>query len=123
MANEINLALALRLQKGYLLENFQISGSYTLAAALPVKASGIASIGNAAHEAIPMQDVATYGFALFRNLDATNYVEVGVDVSAAFVAFARILPGEAALVRLGTLAPYAKANAAAVRLQYDIFDA
>ena len=123
MANEINLAVSLQLQKGTLLENFQLRGSFTLAAAAPLKAAGIASIAFAAHSAIPMAGVGTRGFALFRNLDTTNYVDVGVDVAAAFYPFARLLPGECAVVRLGTLAPYAKANTAAVRLQYDIFDA
>ncbi len=70
-----------------------------------------------------MQDVSTLGVALFRNLDATNYVEVGIDVAAAFYPFVKLLPGEAWPMRMGTLAPYAKANTAAVRLQYDIYDA
>ena len=123
MASEISLALALRITKGNLIENFQLGGTFDLAASAPVKAAGIASIGFAAHEAIPMQDVATLGFAVFRNLDTTNYVEVGVDVGAAFYPFLLLKPGESALLRMGTAAPYAKANTAAVRLQYDIFDA
>lgn len=123
MANEINLAVSLQIQKGLLAENFQLRGSFTLSAASPMKAAGIASIGFAAHEPIPLQDVATRGFALFRNIETANYVDVGVEVGGTFYPFARLQPGECAVLRLGTAAPYAQANTAAVRLQYDIFDA
>jgi hypothetical protein len=61
------------------------------------------------------------GYAFFRNIDATNYVEIGVQISTVFYAFAKLKAGEVAVVRMNqTNPPYALANAAAVVLQYTI---
>lgn len=122
MANEISIQANLAVRKSFLTARRQQSRSFTLNAASPAKAAGIASIGFAAHEAIPMGDVATAGWAWFENLDATNYVQIGVDVSAAFHPIIKLMPGEFAVVRLATNAPYAKANTAAVKLDYEIFE-
>ena len=86
------------------------------------KIENIQNIGFAAHEALILGEVATPGFAYFKNLDATNYVQIGVDVAAAFVPFVKLLPGQSAQVWLGTTAPYAKANTGAVLLDYMIAD-
>jgi len=85
-------------------------------------ARGTASIGFAAHEAIPLGDVTTLAWAEFANHDTTNYVEIGTDVAAAFVPFLRLNAGERCVCRLSAaIAPYAKANTAAVNLEYHIF--
>ena len=39
------------------------------------------------------------GYAFFRNIDATNYVEIGVQISTVFYAFAKLKAGEVAVVR------------------------
>lgn len=122
MANEISVSGTLGVRKGYLNAMRNQGRAFTLNAASPAKAAGIASIGHSAHEAIPMGDVSTAGWAWFENLDTTNYVEIGIDVSSAFHAFLKLKPGEFALVRLATNAPYAKANTAAVKLDYEIFE-
>lgn len=122
MANEISIQATIAVRKDYLSARRSQGRSFTMNAASPAKAAGIASIGFAAHEAIPMGDVGTAGYAWFENLDATNYVQIGIDVAGAFHAFIKLKPGELALVRLGTNAPYAKANAAAVKLDYEIFE-
>ncbi len=74
------------------------------------------------HEALVLGDVASCGAAAFTNTDATNYVDIGVDVSGTFYGLIRLMPGEYAFApRLATNAPYAKANTASVSLDYTIF--
>lgn len=84
--------------------------------------AGVQDIGTGAHEAIALGDVATPRFAFFRNHDATNYVQVGIDQAATFHPFMRLQAGSFALVELEE-APYAQANTGAVKLEYIIFDA
>lgn len=123
MANEISVNATLAVRKGNLSETRSTSGSFTLNAANPAKAAGIASIGFATHEAIAIGDVATAGWARFKNVDATNYVEIGLVVSATFYPFLKLKAGEpAGPLRLGTNTIYAKANTAAVLLDYEIYD-
>lgn len=122
MANEISVTTNLAVRSGNLQYSRSGNRSFDLVASSPAKASGIASIGFAAHEALPMADVGTAGWARFENLDATNYVQIGVDVAAAFVPVIKLKPGEIAVCRLATNAPYAKAAVAAVKLDYEIFE-
>jgi len=122
MANEISLSTNFSVRKDFLATNRSTSRSFNLNAASPAKAAGIASIGTSAHEALPMGDVSTAGWARFENLDATNYVQVGVDSSGTFIPFLKLKPGEFHICRLATNAPYAKANTAAVKLDYEIYD-
>lgn len=84
--------------------------------------SGVQNIGTSA-EIIDLGSVATDGgSAFFRNLDATNFVEVGLDVSATFVPFLKIPPGEQCyLTGLSDKDVYARANTAAVDLEYYIW--
>ena len=118
---EINVTAYLIVSKGNLTESFTGVGSYDFVASQPAVAAGVATIGFAAHEAIPMGDVTTAGWAVFKNVSAANYVEIGTDVAAAFVPSLKLKPAEQFAVRLGTNAPYAKANTAAVQLQYRIY--
>lgn len=84
--------------------------------------AGCQAIGFAAHETIPVTDVGTPGWAYFKNTDATNFVQIGTDVAAAFVPFVKLLANEECVLRLGTTAPYAKADTASVDLQYVILE-
>lgn len=66
-------------------------------------------------------DVSTPGFALFRNRDATNFVEVGPtndDTSY----FLKLKAGEWAIMRLASTTLYARADTANVKLWYKIYD-
>lgn len=76
-------------------------------------------IGFATHEALAIpSDVASLGVTMFENCDATNYVEIGVVVSATFYPSMRLLAGEAFPMRLSpAVTYYAKANTAAVKLR------
>jgi hypothetical protein len=63
-------------------------------------------------------DMANQGFAHFRNIDPTNYIELGLVVSATFYPFAKLVGGAigqpAQFPVGGTL--YAKANTASCEL-------
>lgn len=118
---DINVTGHLILTKGNLKRSFTTTKSFDFVASAPTMAAGVASIGFAAHEAVPMGDVSTAGWARLENLDSTNYVEIGVEVAATFYPFLKLKAGEFCVIRLGTNAPYAKANTAAVQLDYEIF--
>lgn len=77
----------------------------------------------AAGTALTLGAVTSPAWALFKNLDSTNYVEIGIQSGGAFYATVRVDPGKycGPLRLAGT--PYARANAAAVDLDYTILDA
>lgn len=121
MANEINLQTQLSAKKGLLSVQRAVSVRADLAG--DQYAGGAQSIGFAAHEAVNMGDVSAAGCFIFLNTDPANYVEVGIDVSGTFYPFIKLLPGESSAGRLGTNAPYAKANTAAVVLDFTVLEA
>jgi hypothetical protein len=71
-------------------------------------------------EAILLGEVTSPGWAIFVNRDLTNFVELRVATSGA--KFAKLLPGEFAMLRLGSgaQAPYAIADTNACQLEYFI---
>lgn len=118
MANEITVTVKLAAVKGFLnyrdepgVQSITMSGS--------TGCGGIQAIGTS-HEAVAIGDTGTAGWAYFRNTDATNYVELGRDNAGTFIGFVKLKAGEACTMRLGTNAPYARANTASVNLQYYI---
>lgn len=117
MANEITYQLQALLNNGELSDNFA-SGSKSVDQSSALLIRNVQNIGFAADEALALGDVATPGFCIFKNLDDTNYVEIGV---GSFTPFLKLKPGELALCRLGTTAPRAQADTAAVDLFYIIY--
>lgn len=114
MANELTLTAALSFSKGKVSVAMNLSG-------LQVTVSG----SDYLHEtmtvptsitALGLGSVATPGFIIIRNNDATNYVDV-YD-SAAGNACVRIKPGEIAMFRFAVTTPAAKANTASVQIEY-----
>ncbi len=72
-----------------------------------------------AGENLVIGDVTTPGVAYFKNVDPTNYIEVGLLNSAVFYPFIKLLPGEEYSVRLAALGSstlHAKANTAEAKL-------
>ncbi len=85
--------------------------------------AGCLSIGTGSHEALTIgADQSTGRWAYFKNLDATNYVEIGVDVAATFGPLLRLAAGQSCVCPVTTTAVYAKANTGAVILQYFILE-
>ena len=92
--------------------------------------SGVKSVATTAAgtEIVPTTSGLTSGGVyFFRNLDATNFVEVGQGPSGSFDAIMKLNPGEYAIGRLpsdmpSTTALFAVADTAAVDLQFAVFD-
>lgn len=122
MANEITVTGSLKLVNG----NDSLSKTFSFNAdqsAVGGPSPGTLSIGTT-HEAVTPTDVTNEGWAFFKNLDTTNFVEIGVDVSATFYPILKLLPGESVAVRLSpSVALYAEADTAAVRLEAMILEA
>ena len=70
-------------------------------------------------EALVVGDLATAGYAWFKNLDPTNYVQIGLAASYTI----RLKALQESLVPIDTLSLFAKANTAECLLQYVIFEA
>lgn len=124
MADEITVSVTLKCVNGDFTYNRKISGQqYTQDAS--GGNGGVQEIGFAAHEALALGDVAVEGWLLARNIDDTNFVDLGVEVAAAFEPFTRMEPGEPCLFRLSKDAgatPYALADTAAVKIEYMILE-
>lgn len=119
MANEIRANVSLTVAKGNIATTRSTNNTVTMSGS--VYAQGVQSIPTTANgTAISVGSVATAGWAYFRNLDAANYVEIGVQTGGTFYPTLKLLAGEACLVRLTTNAPYAQANTAAVLLDYTL---
>lgn len=73
-------------------------------------------------EAIPMGEVTSPGWFFARNLDDTNFIELRVATAGA--KFAKLGPGQACLLRLGSgaTAPYAIADTAACMMRYRVWN-
>ena len=120
MANEIRMDASLTIETTNLRETYS-PGSISIDMASSKGDGGVQEIGTAsAGEAINVVDVSVGGMFFARNIDATNYVEVGVQTGGTFYPFLKLLPGEYTVGRLGTIAPFARANTANVDVQYRI---
>ncbi len=121
MADEINLTFGLSATKGSLTLSKSLSDTANLTTA--TYSAGAQVIGTT-QEAISIGgDVSGNGWAFFQNTDATNYVEIGVVVSATFYPVVKLLAGEGAQFRVGGTVLYAKANTANCILDYAVFSA
>jgi hypothetical protein len=118
MANEIKIVTNLTAAKGH--ASFARSRTVQADWATARVSIMTQAIGNGAHEALtPPADLATNGWAIFTNLDPTNYIEIGRDVAAAFVPMARLNAGESACFRVAQgVTLYAKANTASCDLEW-----
>jgi hypothetical protein len=128
MANEISFTVSISLRNGSLVDSF--TNSTTSATQTnQLISKNVESIGFADSQALNILSTVILpsgpgaGFAVFRNLDATNFVQIGVKPASTFYPFIRLLAGESCLLRLdGTLtAIYAKADTAAVKLFYSVY--
>ena len=123
MADEITLNASLAVNATNFVEAFN-PGRLTIDLA-DVKGDGgvqaISHSGSAAQgEAFGVTDVSSGGVFFFRNLDETNFVEIGFQVSSTFYPFLKLLAGEYAIGRIGTAAPFGRANTANMNVQYRI---
>lgn len=118
MANEITYQFQTLLGNGDLNDSYA-SNSQSADQATARLIRNVQNIGTS-FEALALGDITATGWAVFQNLDDTNFVEIGVD-SGGFIAFAKLKPGEQCILRLGTNAPQAQADTAAIDLFYIIY--
>jgi len=78
------------------------------------------SVGTSEEELTQGADLGSPGYVFIKNLDATNYVEVG---STTGVYDIKLLAGEIAIYRHNSNTLYAKANTAACLVEYIIIEA
>src|SRR4051794_24623505 len=122
MANEGAATMSITVTKGNFTDTRSLNFNFDVTA-YPT-ASGVAPITTTAG-AMDLSDVTTLGVGVFRNLDASNYVELGLFVSSVFYPFAKLAAGQGCTVPLGMAnnALYAKANTATVNLEYRVYSA
>ena len=121
MANEITLAIQIQQTKNG--KSFTDStGGLSITQTGNSVSSGVILALAASAVSLPLGDIATPGLALVRNLDATNYVELGYD-DTGFEAVMKIPAGQAVLVSLDGImaAPQVKANTANALTSFSIF--
>ena len=124
MADEIKVTTRLSITKGYLSSSESVVNLLVSQTGDGIS-SGTQTIGTTA-EAIGLGDLTTPGYAFFRNLDLTNFMQIGQDISGGgFEEFCRLGPGEVALFRIdlatgGVL--QAKADTADCELQFSIYE-
>ena len=117
---EITSQFQLMLNNGVLKDQYSsssIAANQTTASLV----RNVQSVSNAAHALLDLAGVVTPGYAVFQNLDATNYIQIGIDVAAVFYPFLKLKAGEQGMARLANIAPYALANTAPVKLFYVIY--
>lgn len=123
MSNEISYQFQLLLNNGKLKDQYSSpAGAATqTTAALVRNVQTVTSVAPA--QPLDLGSVATTGFAVFQNLDATNYVEIGAwdGVGSVFWPFIRLKAGEQGMMRLSTNPPYALANTGSVKIFYIVY--
>lgn len=112
MADELKLQLSLTFEKNGAVITRQLSDQFDVAGSATI--SGTPSIGTS-DEVLALGDVATNGYLLLHNLNATNYIEFGSD-GASYPN--RLNAGEFGVMRWNGAAIHAKANTAACLLEY-----
>jgi hypothetical protein len=73
--------------------------------------------------ALTLTNSTVGGWGFFRNTDTTNFITLGLTVSATYYPMVQIPAGGVALFPIGTTAIYAKADTAAVTLDFDVLAA
>ena len=123
MSSEIAYQFQIRLGNGSLIDSYSVS-SQSANQSVAALVRNVQSVSTAAGgDALGLGGVITPGYAIFSNLDATNYIEIGSNVAATFYPFMKLLPGEeSGPIRLSIAAPYARANTLAVSLFYIIYN-
>lgn len=121
MANEITTSINVSLSNGYLTSSFA-PGAVRITQNTGITHETVWIVGTS-EEDLAIGDLATLGYAMFRNLDTTNYVQIGMSDAGTMKTFARLKPGEPAAIRLEPgITVRAKANTASCKVQVKIFN-
>lgn len=120
MADEITITQRLQVAKASaglsldrkeLLQTFDMAGDAydSQVIAVPTTAAGTAVTFATA--------IGTEGWCFAKNLDATNFIEIGVQVGGTFYGLIKLKPGEPALFRWSSTAPYVRADTGVANLE------
>ncbi len=122
MAQEITFAARLKVAKGNIKEDWNISNLLADMAGTHIS-DNIQSVPTTTAGALVVitASVATPRWGIFQNNDAINYIELGLQVGGVFYPFAKLLPNEVALLPIGGTI-YARANTAAADLAAKIVE-
>ena len=125
MADEIKINASLQINDTNLVEAF-LPGTLSIdfdsaGAASRYGSGGVQAIGTSV-EQVTQGDTTDGSIFFFRNIDETNYVEIGItsdDTSGGtFYPFLKLRAGEYSVGRLSNATIFAQANTAAVNLQF-----
>lgn len=97
MADEITVATFLGVKNGSLDFDLRVNKSIDQAA---LGLHNFVKLITTSDAALSASELSTMGWAIFMNLDVTNYVEFGPDSGGSIVPAIKLLPGEAAILRL-----------------------
>lgn len=121
MANEIRASVSLSVSKSSLALNKSLSKQITMSGTH--LHSTTQDVGTTYEAIVIPAELATLGVAIFTNLDATNYVEIGREVAATFYGVVKLKAGESALLRLTpSVTYYGRANTAAVTTEVTVIE-
>lgn len=116
MANEITYQIALRCSKGY--EQEQATPSSLQADKATIGAMAETQIVPTSDTVVDLGDLVAARWCYLRNLDTTNYIDVGPTVAGAIAPMVRLKAGEACLFPLSaSVVLRAQANTASVKLK------
>src|SRR4051794_449274 len=101
MASELTITARLRFRKGNVDTGDHGVSNLSRDVAGDSYQGGIQSIGTSFQLIVMPSEIGTTGFALFRNQDTTNYIQIGRVVAGVFYPCIQLLPGEPALFRFG----------------------
>lgn len=74
--------------------------------------------------ALSLASLTSLGLTAFKNLDSTNYIDIGPESGGAIIPFVRLLAGEVGIIRLKPgITIHTQANTASVRLEVWALDA
>lgn len=114
MANEIKLSVVLNVKNGFLKYDFQPGTQNITQTNAEGPTPGFLTIGTS-EESEAFSELTALGYVVLRNLDATNFVQVGF---ATGVYGIRLKPGEVNVFRLEpSTTLYLKADTAACKVQ------
>lgn len=123
MASEISLSVSLRASKPSTTRIMDFSpGSLTFDMSGNNADQRIVTVSTTYGAVSFSSDIGTEGYAYFRNLDSTNYLELGVEVSSAFYPLVKLKAGRVAVFPLAIQGLFAKANTASCHLQFGVLE-
>ena len=117
MANELTLTASMLFDKGGVTPKLTASIQATITGDAYTR--GVQTVGTTEEELVQGADLGTPGFVMIKNLDATNYVEIGATTGVYGI---KLKAGEFALYRHNSATVFAKANTTACNVEFFIVE-